>query len=127
MAEPKWVLDGMVRAVHRRQIAEHGGLDGVRDEGLLQSALLRPQNLYHYNDPKPAMAELAAAYAYGIARNHAFIDGNKRTALVVCRLFLRYNGMELSATGADKYLTFMKLASGELTEDELAHWISSHI
>jgi death-on-curing protein len=127
MTEPKWVLDEAVRAVHRRQIAEHGGLDGVRDEGLLQSALARPKNLYHYNNPKPSIAELAAAYAYGIARNHAFSDGNKRTALVVCDLFLGLNGLELIATETDNYQTFMQLASGALTEDELARWISSHI
>ncbi len=118
-----WDEPYVVLAIHRRLIAEHGGLDGVRDEGLLASALAKPKNLYHYDNPKPSMAEIAAAYAYGIARNHAFIDGNKRTALVVCRLFLALNGIELKAGSADKYQTFVKLASGELTEEELAHWI----
>lgn len=125
MTEPKWVSDDVVLAVHRRQIAEHGGLDGVRDEGLLASALAKPKNLYHYNVPKPCMADIAAAYAYGIARNHAFVDGNKRTALVICRLFLVLNGVELKASAADKYQIFMQLAAGELTEEELARWISS--
>lgn len=126
MSEPKWVSDDVVLAVHRRQIAEHGGLDGIRDEGLLASALAKPRQLYHYNNPKPSMAEIAAAYAYGIARNHAFIDGNKRTALVICRLFLVLNNVTLEASASDKYQIFMKLASGELSEKELAHWISSH-
>lgn len=126
MTEPKWILRDVALAVHRRQIAEHGGLDGVRDEGLFESALAKPQNLYHYNDPKPTLAEIAAAYAYGIARNHAFLDGNKRTALVICRLFLALNGVELKASSADKYQTFIKLASGDLTEDELAQWIADH-
>lgn len=126
MAEPKWILDEVVLAVHQGQIAEHGGMDGVRDKGLLESALAKPRNLYHYNDPKPSIAEIAAAYAYGIAHNHAFIDGNKRTALVVCRLFLALNGVELKASAANKYQTFMKLAIGELTEEELVRWITSH-
>ncbi len=126
MTEPKWILQDVALAVHRRQIAEHGGLDGVRDEGLFESALAKPQNLYHYNDPKPTMAEIAAAYAYGIARNHAFLDGNKRTALVICRLFLALNGVELKASSSEKYQTFMKLASGDLTEEALAQWIADH-
>lgn len=126
MTEPKWISDAIVHAVHRRQIAEHGGMDGVRDAGLLESALSKPKNLFYYADPKPSIPEIAAAYAYGIARNHAFIDGNKRTALVVCRLFLALNGVEFKATAAVKYQIFMTLAAGEITEEELANWISSH-
>lgn len=126
MAGPKWIFDEVVLAVHQRQIAEHGGIEGVRDEGLLESALAKPRNLYHLSDPKPSIAEIAAAYGYGIANNHAFIDGNKRTALVICRLFLTLNGVELKAGVADKYHTFMKLAAGELTEEELARWITFH-
>jgi death-on-curing protein len=126
MTEPKWILRDVALAVHRRQIAEHGGLDGVRDEGLFESALAKPQNLYHYNDPRPTLAEIAAAYAYGIARNHAFLDGNKRTALVICRLFLALNGVEFKASSSEKYQTFMKLASGDLTEEALAKWIADH-
>ena len=126
MAEPKWILGEVVLAVHQRQIAEHGGIDGVRDKGLLESALAKPRNLYHLGDPKPSIAEIAAAYAYGIVRNHAFVDGNKRTALVICRLFLALKGVELKASAADKYQIFMKLAAGELSQEELAHWITSH-
>ncbi len=126
MTEPKWISDAVVHAVHRRQIAEHGGMDGVRDAGLLESALSKPKNLFYYADPKPSIPEIAAAYAYGIARNHAFVDGNKRTALVVCRLFLALNGVEFVATAAEKYQIFMALAAGEITEEELANWISSH-
>lgn len=125
MSEPKWVLDEVVLAVHSRQLAEHGGSDGLRDKQLLASALDKPKNAYHYKDPKPSMAEMAAAYAYGIACNHAFIDGNKRTALVICHLFLSLNGMKLEAPAADQYQTFMKLAAGGLAEEALANWIAS--
>ncbi|MYF47319.1 MAG: type II toxin-antitoxin system death-on-curing family toxin [Rhodobacteraceae bacterium] len=124
MAEPKWILDEVVVAIHRRQIAEHGGMDGVRDKRLLESTLIRPRNLYHLSDPKPYLAEIAAAYAYGIARNQAFVDGNKRTALVIYLLFLKLNGIELKADASDKYKPLMKLASGELMEAELASWIA---
>ena len=124
MTEPKWILDEVVVAVHRRQIAEHGGMDGIRDKRLLESTLIRPRNLYHFGDPKPYIAEIAAAYAYGIARNHAFADGNKRTALVIYLLFLKLNGIELKADASDKYKLFKKLASGELMEVELASWIA---
>ena len=82
--------------------------------------------MYHLGDPEPSIAEIAAAYAYGIVRNHAFVDGNKRTALVICRLFLELNGVELKASAADKYQIFMKLAAGELGQEELARWIISH-
>ncbi len=88
MPEIIWLLEDAVRAIHERQIAEHGGSSGVRDEGLLLSALARPQHLLAYGDPSPDAAALASAYAFGIARNHPFIDGNKRTALVAARTFL---------------------------------------
>lgn len=127
MSEPIWILDEAVTAIHRRQIAEHGGIDGIRDAALLESALSKPLNLYHYASPKPSLAQLAASYAYGIARNHAFLDGNKRTAFVICRLFLKLNGKNLSASSAEKYQAFIKLAAGELTEEKLANWIEAHI
>jgi death-on-curing protein len=130
MTEPVnvvWVREDVVLALHLRQLAEHGGGEGVRDEGLLQSALARPQNLLAYGDPTPDLASLAAAYAYGIARNHSFVDGNKRTALVVSRLFLLLNGVNLVATQEEKYLTFLKLAAGELSEEELASWVRAHL
>jgi death-on-curing protein len=122
-----WVREDVVLAVHLRQLAEHGGGEGIRDEGLLQSALARPQNLLAYGDPPPDLASLAAAYAYGIARNHPFIDGNKRMALIVARLFLLLNGTDLVATQDEKYLTFLALAAGELTEEEVANWVRAHL
>ena len=127
MAEPVWVRDDVVLAVHRRQIAEHGGDEGVRDTGLLESALNRPRHLYHFAVPKPTLAALAARYAHGIARNHPFIDGNKRTALVICRLFLKLNGADLAASQEEKYRTFLALAAGTLTEDDLTRWIAGHL
>lgn len=126
MAEPIWILQNVVYAIHRRQIAEHGGLEGVRDHGLLESALTRPQNIYYFKQPTPNIAELGAAYAYGIVSNHPFIDGNKRTAFVVCRLFLMLNGVGLFASESQKYQIFMQLAAGEISENELASWIARH-
>jgi death-on-curing protein len=120
--EITWILKDAVIAIHGRQIAEHGGSDGVRDEGLLLSALARPENLYAYGDD-PDLAALAAAYAFGIAKNHPFIDGNKRTALVVARTFLKINDVDISANQDEKYTTFLKLAEGALSEEELAEWI----
>ncbi len=127
MAEPIWVRYDVVIAVHRRQLAEHGGGEGIRDAGLLESALGKPKNLYHYSDPKPALADLAASYAYGIALNHPFVDGNKRTAFIACQLFLRLSGIQITASQAEKYDTFIKLASDDLSEKFLAKWINEHI
>ena len=127
MDDPVWIREDVLLAIHNRQLAEHGGEPGVRDMGLLQSALGRPKNLWAYSDPKPDWAVLAASYAFGIARNHAFIDGNKRTALVVCRTFLRLNGFEVVAPDGDKYSTFLGLAAGELPESELAQWLRGHL
>ncbi len=130
MTMPKnvvWVREDVVLAVHLRQLAEHGGGEGIRDEGLLQSALARPQNLLAYGDPPPELASLAAAYAYGIARNHPFVDGNKRTALIVARLFLLLNGMDLVATQEEKYSIFLALAAGDLSEEGLANWVRVHL
>ena len=122
MSEIKWLLEETVYAIHKRQIAEHGGGDGIRDEGLLLSALARPQNLYAYSEIAPDISALAASLAFGIAKNHPFIDGNKRTALVVSRTFLLLNGFNIEATQEEKYLTFLKLAEGNLSEEELAEW-----
>ncbi len=122
-----WVREDVVLAIHLRQLAEHGGGEGIRDAGLLQSALARPQNLLGYGDPPPDLAGLAAAYAFGIARNHPFVDGNKRTALIVARLFLLLNGMDLVATQEEKYSTFLTLAASELPEEELANWVRAHL
>ena len=127
MTEPVWIREDVIYAIHRAQIAEHGGTDGVRDQGLLESALTKPKNFYHYNLPNSDFAALAAAYAYGIVSNHPFIDGNKRTALVACHLFLKLNGADLFASESEKYQIFMRLAAGELSEEDLASWIASHI
>ena len=127
MMQIVWLLEEALIAIHHRQIAEHGGGEGLRDEGLLSSALARPQNLLAYGEPSPDLASLAAAYAYGIARNHPFVDGNKRTALVAARTFLILNGVDLNATQDDKVLTFVSLAEGAISEQELADWIRKRI
>ena len=123
MAKIIWLLEETVIAIHYRQISEHGGGEGLRDEGLLSSAMARPKNLLAYSKPRPDLAALAAAYAYGIARDHPFVDGNKRTALVAARTFLIVNGVDLEATQDEKYLTLLELAKGTLTEEQLADWI----
>ena len=129
MREPVWIREDAVLAIHRRQLAEHGGSEGVRDRGLLSSALARPKNLATYSDSQdgPDLAELAASYAWGLARNHPFVDGNKRTAYVVCRTFLLLNGRDLEAPPDEKYLTFLRLAEGRLSEQELSNWIRDHL
>ncbi|MCY7374602.1 MAG: type II toxin-antitoxin system death-on-curing family toxin [Pyrinomonadaceae bacterium] len=127
MNEPKWLLEETVYTIQKRQIAEHGGGDGLRDEGLLLSALARPQNLLAYSEETPDISALAASYGFGIAKNHPFIDGNKRTALVVARTFLLLNGFSLNASQEEKYLTFLKLAEGNLSEEELAAWFKEKI
>ena len=123
MSEIKWLLEETVLAIHKRQIAEHGGSDGVRDAGLLSSALARPQNLLAYSEETPDVPALAAAYSFGVAKNHPFIDGNKRTALVVMRTFLQLNNYNLNAGQEEKYLIFLQLAEGSLSEEELTDWI----
>jgi len=127
MAQIVWLLDETVIAIHQRQISEHGGSEGLRDEGLLASALARLQHVLAYAQPPPDLAVLAAAYAYGIARIHPFVDGNKRTALVAARTFLLLNGVNLEANQDEKYLTFLQLAQGTLTEEQLADWIRKRI
>lgn len=116
----------VVLAVHDEQVAEHGGASGVRDLGLLESALARPQHAAAY-DPDADAASLAAAYAYGIARNHPFVDGNKRTALVVLELFLELNGCTLETDDADCVATMLALAAGELDERALAAWMRARL
>ena len=121
-----WLLFEAVLAMHKAQIVQHGGDDGVRDIGLLDSALARPKNVEAY-EPDADLARLAAAYGFGIAKNHPFIDGNKRTALVATLSFLEINGAELIAETKDLYLAFLSLADGTLTEDELAAWLRERI
>lgn len=127
MESPIWVRRDVVFAVHKRQIAEHGGGEGIRDQNLLDSALSKPKNLFFYGQPEPDLAALAASYAYGLARNHPFVDGNKRTAFIVCRLFLELNGQSLQASATEKYEAFIKLAAGHMTESELGDWIRKHV
>ncbi|MFQ5494734.1 MAG: type II toxin-antitoxin system death-on-curing family toxin [Phycisphaerae bacterium] len=127
MGEPVWLRDDVVLAIHRRQLAEHCGAEGLRDAALLASALARPRNQLAYSDPKPYLADLAAAYAFGIARNHPFVDGNKRTAFVAYRTFLKCNGRDIEAPATEKYLQFIGLAEGSVTEDDLADWIRAHL
>jgi death-on-curing protein len=121
-----WIVDSVVYAIHEAQLAEHGGIAGLRDEGLLSSALARPRNLAAYADDVDA-AMLAAAYAFGIARNHAFLDGNKRTAFVVMELFLDLNGWILNAEDAECISTTLALAAGDLGEKALASWLRDHV
>ncbi len=124
-SEPVWVAVEVATAAHREQPAEHGGVEGVRDHGLLESAMMRPQQLASYGTPD--IAALAAGYAYGIARNHPFIDGNKRTAAVVSETFLVLNGYQLNATDAAVVVAFLALAAGELSEEELADWFRQRL
>lgn len=121
-----WVVTSVAQASHREQLAEHGGLDGVRDMALLESAMARPQQLASYGSPD--VAPLAAAYAYGIARNHPFVDGNKRTAAVISETFLVLNGYDMPTTSdAEVAAAFIALAAGELSEEELADWFRQRV
>lgn len=126
MKQPVWILDNAVEAIHKRQLAEHGGSERVRDAGLLASAMARPQNTFAYED-SVLLARLAAEYAFGIARNHPFVDGNKRTAFVACLLFLRLNGKDIDASQEEKYETFMQLAAGDLSVTQLETWIEQRL
>ncbi|VVT19263.1 Death on curing protein [Sphingomonas sp. EC-HK361] len=112
-------------AVHDRQLAEHGGLAGVKDAGLLESAIARPLNKHGYGETD--LCALAASYAFGIARNHPFADGNKRTAWVMARLFLKLNAIELSFDKADATRTMIALAAGNLSEEHLAAWFRARV
>lgn len=118
-----WLGKALVIAIHDRQVAEHGGLPGVRDEGLLESALGRPQQLHAYGDPPPDLADLAAALAFGLARNHPFSDGNKRTAAVCCETFLALNSATLEAADTELFVQYLALAEGKLREPEFAAWL----
>lgn len=123
MSGTRWLDRAMVEAAHEQLIALYGGSPGIRDEGLLESALARAQNLAAYGNPK--LSELAAAYAFGIARNHPFIDDNKRSALAAADMFLQLNGSELDASEVEAVSIFRELAAGELDEGDLMRWIES--
>ena len=126
MKEPVWIRTIEALTFHAQQVSLFGGSDGVRDRGLLESALARPKNLFAYADRALTMADLAAAYAVGISSNHPFVDGNKRTAMQVAFVFLEFNGISITATQEDACLTFLSLAAGEITEAELALWFANH-
>ncbi|MGF1633261.1 MAG: type II toxin-antitoxin system death-on-curing family toxin [Phycisphaerae bacterium] len=126
MDDPIWISVELAEAIHARQLAEHGGAEGVRDMNLLASAMSRPRNLFAYTDPTPDTCAMAAAYAFGIAKNHPFIDGSKRTSAVVCESFMNLNGLELQADDVTLYPIFLALAAGDSSEDELAAWLREH-
>jgi len=121
-----WIVDSVVLAIHEAQLAEHGGMVGIRDEGLLASALARPRNVQAYGED-PDAAALAAAYGFDLSRNHPFLDGNKRTAFVVMELFLNLNGWSLNADDADCISTIEALAAGKLSEKAFAKWVRGHL
>lgn len=121
---PRWVELSVVLAIHEQQISEHGGPLGIRDLGAIESALGRPKNLLQYNNPD--IFDLAAACGFGLSQNHGFIDGNKRTAYVVTRLFLALNGQDIRASAMEKVTTFVELGEGEIDQTGLAPWLRSH-
>jgi len=119
--EPDWFETDVVLAIHDRQLAEHGGQAGIRDEGMLESALARPRQLWAYKDPD--LFDLAAAYAFGLSKNHPFLDGNKRTAAVICEAFIELNGREVKLDETAKYVVYLALAAGEHGEESFATWL----
>lgn len=122
MQEPRWIQERAVLSIHNRLLAQFGGSEGIRDQGLLESALARPRNRFAYVGEAASLHVLAAAYAFGICRNHPFVDGNKRTAMAVAMAFLDINGFMVTATQEDAYLTFLGLAAGEIDEPQLEVW-----
>lgn len=124
MSDPRWLSKDMVLAIHEMQIAQFGGASGVRDDGLLEAALARPQNLAA--DGEPTLPEMAAAYAFGVARSHPFVDGNKRTAFVAAYMFLAVNGLRFTAPEEAVVIMFQDLAAGDVEEAQMAAWIADH-
>jgi|SRR5437016_503994 len=124
MREPLWVLREVVLDLHEQSLAQFGGSAGIRDEGLLDSALARPQNLLAYG--KPTLFDLAASYGFGLVKNHPFIDGNKRTGFIVAVLFLELNGFRFHATEADATVRTLALAAGALTEGDYSAWLKAN-
>jgi len=122
-----WIGKPLVLAIHDRQISEHGGIPGLRDEGLLDSALARPQHLHAYADPLPDLAALASSLAFGLARNHPFSDGNKRTTAVACETFIVLNSAILLADDLALYPQYLALAEGSLPEADFASWLRRNL
>ena len=125
--EPEWLLTWVVQSFHDQQLKEHGGAHGIRDEGMLESALNKPLQMWNYEDPKPDIPTLAAAYAYGLAKNHPYIDGNKRTAAIACEVFLLLNGYEFTVDETVKYPNYLALASGEHSQESFTEWLKQHV
>lgn len=124
--EPIWISEDFALAIHERQLAEHGGGSGIRDRGMFESAMARPLQLHAYGGEQAGIPEFAAAYAFGLARNHPFVDGNKRTAYVVCRTFLVINGWDLVGSLNDRYAIFLAMSAGEIDEEAFTHWLRQH-
>jgi death-on-curing protein len=122
MHVPRWLDERIALAIHEQQIAEHGGSPGLRDSGLLESALMRPQNEFFYGG-LPSLFRLAACYGFGLAKNHPFIDGNKRVAFMAMYVFLRINGFQLDAPEEEAVLFMLRLASGEESQETLEQWL----
>jgi death on curing protein len=122
ISDPEWIAYEVVLAVHEAQLAEHGGSAGIRDQGLLESALMRPQNVFLYS-PGATLYDLAASYAIGLAKNHAFVDGNKRTAWLACALFLELNGISMIAAQEDVVAIMLGVADGSVNEEQLSEWL----
>ena len=126
MTEPRWIAKQAVLLLHAESLAEHGGSEGIRDKGALESALAKPLNQYAYAGTSD-LSVLAAAYAAGVNQNHPFVDGNKRAAFIVMGLFLALNGLRLVATQVDAARVMLALAAGQMSEAELAEWVRSHL
>jgi death-on-curing protein len=126
MTESEWVDEVVVLQLHAEQLREFGGLAGIRDFGLLSSALARPKHVWAFTNPKPDIIRMAASYTFGVAKNHPFVDGNKRASLIVCHMFLRQNGFTLAANQAEQIRAILDLAAGIIDEQELEAWIQAH-
>jgi death-on-curing protein len=124
--EPEWLLEPAILTIHSMLIVTHGGTEGLRDPGLLDSVLARPKNLFAYTDPPPSLFELAAGYAYGLVKNHCFLDGNKRIVLTAALTFLDLNGYRLEAPQAETYSMMIGLATGDVTETAFSAWLAGH-
>lgn len=125
MKEPHWILLEIIHAIHDEQLSAHGGSDGIRNLGLIESALARPRNLYSY-EKSVTIPQLAAAYCFGFAKNHGYVDGNKRVAAVACELFLNLNSYRLMADDAELVEIILSVADSSITEEALARWIREH-
>ena len=122
----EWLTIVDMLAIHDEQIAEHGGSDGVRDMNVIESAIARPRHLMNFGDPTPDMAALAASLAFGLAKNHGFVDGNKRTSAVATETFLVLNGFKFTASDEEIVQVWMDVGAGQLAEDKLADWLRAH-